>query len=105
MSEKIYRVSVVIVLLLILAVQVYAQFKPQPAVSAVCTAAIQDAQKVADKMETFIVTDLTLYKKAVYETSENINQQNFMAGEYTYLSTFHLNELLRAQLNVSLQCR
>lgn len=104
MSEKLYRISVIVVLVLILAVQAYAQFKPQPKLSEACTTAMQEAQAVSNNISTFLRTDLDLYQKSAYKNAENINQQNFMAGEFNYLATYNLNELLQAQLNITLQC-
>lgn len=105
MLEKLYRISVIVVLLLILAVQVYAQFKPQPKISEACNTALDEARAVSDDTGTFLATDLILYRKSAYTTADNIYQQTFTAAEYQYIATYRLNQLQQAQLNIILKCR
>jgi hypothetical protein len=104
MFEKISRVIIILLLAGILGVQVFTVInKPQP--SKDCLAAIDEAAMMIDTMKGEAGDTLTQYQTAAYDTAKNINQQIFMANEYSLINITLMTEYTESLLKVQTACR
>jgi hypothetical protein len=104
MLDKLYKIAVVFLLVLILAAQAYPLIvKPQP--SDACTDALSRAAIATSTTRKYLDEALDDYDAAAYSRAENINQQIFMAGEQSVMLQ-HANTLLvESLLEVQAECR
>ena len=104
MSDKLYRVLVTLLLLAILALQAYAQFKPVPAVDPACTEAIKKAKETLAQHQTLLNNLPDSYQGDVYERAENINQQLLLANENLFILQLDAATLQAALAKVQVYC-
>lgn len=104
MSDKAYRLSVVILLALILGVQAFGQFyKPSP--SEECLAAMKQATTAADLILDDLKDIIPSYQSEVYERAENINQQILLSSEHSFHALTYIGFAEQASLNVQMACK
>lgn len=103
MSDKIYRLSVVVLLFLILAVQAFGQFyKPTP--SEACLEALAQLNGVSKFMQSALEQLPDEYQAEVYDRADNINQQIFLSNEQTFRVLTHVGTMQQTALNVQAVC-
>lgn len=104
MSDKLYRILVIVLLAGILGVQIFAAVSP-PRPTEECLIALDDAASAATTARGMIDAADELYQSEVYERAENINQQLFLSNEQIFFLLTHLGDLEHASLRVQVTCR
>lgn len=94
MSDKIYRILVVILLVCVVGLQAYNIFKPPPTPTEDCVNAVKDAKTELDTSSILLRTIVDSYQSDVYERADNVNQQILLSNENVFVI---LNETLRLQ--------
>lgn len=103
MPDKFYRPALLILLLALLALQVY-QLIPRPAPVASIP---QDCVTAAAALDAALLRDApayTEYERAAYTVADNINQQIFIANEYIYRTLIGTAELQQALVKWQIAC-
>ena len=104
MFEKVSRIIIILLLSGILGVMVFEQVNT-PTPSTECLAAIDEATMLVSTMKGEVGDTLTQYQTAAYDKAENINQQIFMANEYSLINITLMGEYIEAMLKIQTACR
>lgn len=104
MPDKVYRPAVIILLLALVAIQVYQLIpKPAPVVSIP-----QDCVTAAAGLDAILsigAPSFSDYEEAAYNRAENINQQIFIANEYVFATLLSYSELQQAVIEWQIACK
>ncbi len=104
MSNKVYRPVVVLLLLVLVAVQVW-NVVDRNTVSEACQAAINRARDVTSAGGAALTAMNSSYDEAVYGVAANINQQILFANEFQFLAIQQLIRQDAALLSLALNCQ
>lgn len=104
MFDKASRIIIIVLLTGILGMMVYNQVNT-PVPSAECLAAIDQASTLLTSMSGEVGDTLNQYQTAAYDKAENINQQIFMANEYSLVNITLMAKYTEAMLEVQTACQ
>jgi hypothetical protein len=103
MSDKLYRIAVILLLAGILGLLAYGLFKPS--LTDECREAILDSKHEASVARSDISSLMNNYESEVYDRADNINQQLFLATEHIFLLHTKIAGLLDASTRVQFACQ
>jgi hypothetical protein len=106
MFEKIYRIAVILLLVVAVAILGYGQLL-KPSTPSGCKDAIAKAETVTNSQASIISGLQSDYETAVYNTAsvDNINKQIFMANEYEFNAIQMIALQNSALLEIAANCR
>jgi len=104
MNDKSFRITVVVLLVLMLGMQAFAIFAPEPGPSQDCLTALKDARSVSATVTTATSAALENYKTDVYDRADNINQQILLSNENSFLLQHAALQIQQSLVKVSLAC-